>query len=101
MPLQVIAEHGHWRRVRDMDSAVGWVHYSLIRGDRTAVVREEVADIRGDPSESAPAVARAERGVVLALEACGPDWCEVSKGRVDGWLRKTAIWGAGRDETFD
>ncbi|MEM6742770.1 MAG: SH3 domain-containing protein, partial [Pseudomonadota bacterium] len=68
MPLQVIAEHGHWRRVRDMDSAVGWVHYSLIRGDRTAVVREEIADIREASSAEARVVARAERGVILALE---------------------------------
>ncbi|MEM1316128.1 MAG: SH3 domain-containing protein [Pseudomonadota bacterium] len=101
MPLQVIAEHGHWRRVRDMDSAVGWVHYSLIRGDRTAVVREEIADIRDDPSEAGRTVARAERGVVMALEACEAGWCEVSKGRVEGWVEKAAIWGAGRDEVFD
>ena len=29
MPLEVTAEFGHWRRVRDREGAGGWVHYSL------------------------------------------------------------------------
>ncbi|MEO1688017.1 MAG: SH3 domain-containing protein [Pseudomonadota bacterium] len=101
MPLQVIAEHGHWRRVRDMDAAVGWVHYSLIRGDRTAVILPAIADIRRAPAPDAPLTARAERGVIVALEACGPEWCEISKGRAEGWILKTDLWGAAPGETFD
>ena len=28
MPLQVVAEYGHWRRVIDRDGQGGWVHYT-------------------------------------------------------------------------
>ena len=30
MPLRVVAEFGHWRRVEDQDGAGGWVHYSCL-----------------------------------------------------------------------
>ena len=35
MPLQVVAEHGHWRKVLDFEGAGGWIHYSLLSGART------------------------------------------------------------------
>jgi SH3-like domain-containing protein len=101
MPLQVIGEYGHWRRVRDMDAATGWIHYSLLRGERTAVVVADTVELREDPGAEADVVARAERGVVLSLEACGPGWCEVSRGSVEGWAPKRALWGADAEETFD
>ena len=40
MPLRVVAEFGHWRRVEDKDGAGGWVHYALLSGVRTAIVQE-------------------------------------------------------------
>ncbi|MFO7854764.1 MAG: SH3 domain-containing protein [Paracoccaceae bacterium] len=101
MPLQIIAEYGHWRRVRDMDAATGWVHYALLRGERTAVVVAETLTLRKAPDEAAAATARAERGVVLDLEACIAAWCEVSRGSVEGWAPKRALWGADPEETFD
>lgn len=101
MPLQIIGEYGHWRRVRDMDAATGWVHYSLLRGNRTAVVTAETATLRAGPAAEAGPVARAERGVVLELEACRRAWCEVSRGGVEGWAPKGAIWGADAEEVFD
>ncbi|MEX2519918.1 MAG: SH3 domain-containing protein, partial [Paracoccaceae bacterium] len=38
MPLEIVAEHGHWRKVRDVDGASGWVHHAMLRGERSAVV---------------------------------------------------------------
>ena len=29
MPLKVVAEYGHWRRVQDAEGQGGWMHYSL------------------------------------------------------------------------
>lgn len=101
MPLEIIAEHGHWRRVRDVDAATGWVHHSMLRGNRTAVVTAERAAIRAAPEAAAPLTAEAERGVVLSLDACGRAWCEVSRGGVAGWATKTDLWGAGAEEAFD
>lgn len=101
MPLEVIAEYGHWRRVRDQEGGFGWVHYSMLSGVRTALVTPVEADLREEASAASPVVARAAPGVVLKVQACGHDWCEVYKDGVEGWLPKTALWGVSPEETFD
>ena len=41
LPLEVVAEYGQWRRVRDAEGDGGWVHHTLLSGVRTALVRGE------------------------------------------------------------
>lgn len=98
LPLQVTAEFGHWRRVRDRDGAGGWVHYSLLSGVRTVLVEKDMAALRLQPSENAAAVARAEAGVVARLGACRPRWCRITAGGERGWIEKSALWGVDPDE---
>ena len=101
-PLEVVAEHGHWRRVRDQDEAGGWVHHALLRGARTAVViAAPEATLRDAPAPSAPAVARLETGVIGRLDECRPVWCRLETDGADGWLPKSALWGVAPEETFD
>ena len=80
MPLEITAEFGHWRRVRDREGAGGWVHYSLLSGVRTALVEEDMAALRMKPDDGAPINARAEAGVVARLGECGLEWCWVTAG---------------------
>lgn len=93
MPLEITAEHGHWRRVRDRDGAGGWVHYSLLSGSRTVIVEQDMLSLfqRADPDS--PVVARLELGVIARLGDCGPDWCKLTAAGFRGWADKAAIWG--------
>jgi SH3-like domain-containing protein len=102
MPLQIVAEHGRWRRVRDKDETGGWIHHALLRGARSAIVIEAPnAPLRADPAPEAPIVALAEAGAIGWLETCEPRWCLLEADGVEGWLQKSAIWGAEPDEVFD
>jgi SH3-like domain-containing protein len=101
VPLEITAEHGHWRRVRDRDGAGGWIHYSLLSGARTAVVEKEMLDLLSKPVQGAMVVARLEMGVIAHLEECSTDWCEVSAGGYDGWAAKTGLWGVKPGEILD
>jgi len=98
MPLQVVAEYGHWRRVVDRDGAGGWVHYSLLSGVRTVLVEEDMLALRKAPQDSAREVAYLELGVIARLGKCEPDWCQIRSGGYRGWARKTALWGVTPDE---
>ncbi|WP_297771027.1 SH3 domain-containing protein [uncultured Roseovarius sp.] len=100
IPLEITAEHGHWRRVRDRDGAGGWVHYTLLSGVRTASVEVEMLDLLTDPDPGAMVVARLEQGVIARVEECEPDWCALVAAGYDGWARKSALWGIGDQETF-
>ena len=101
MPLEITAEFGHWRRVRDEEGAGGWVHYSLLSGVRTVLIKEDMAALRMKPFDDSPVNARAEIGVVARLGECARDWCWVSASGQRGWTRKTALWGVGRDEILE
>jgi SH3-like domain-containing protein len=102
LPLEVTAEHGQWRRVRDAEGMGGWVHHTLLSGVRTALVRGDAAvALRAGPDDSAAVRAMADPGVVGRLEACSGDWCEIAAGGVEGWLPRAALWGVGADETIE
>lgn len=98
MPLQVIAEYGHWRRVIDRDGQGGWVHYRMLSGARTVVVEQENTALRSRPDPNAMENALLEPGVVARLGACTPDWCELSAGGYRGWTIKSALWGVSEAE---
>ncbi|SDY66967.1 SH3 domain-containing protein [Citreimonas salinaria] len=99
MPLEITAEHGHWRRVRDNEGAGGWVHYSLLSGVRTVIVLRDMLELRAQPAESATTVARLGYGVIARLGECQPTWCWLSAGGHDGWAPKSALWGVRPEET--
>jgi SH3-like domain-containing protein len=102
LPVEVVAEYGHWRKVRDADGLGGWVHHTLLSGVRTGLVQgSEMVPLRADPESSASVRAMAEPGVVTRIEACEDAWCEVRAGKTEGWLPRATLWGVGPDEEFD
>ena len=101
LPLVIVAEHGHWRRVQDRDGLGGWVHYALLSGVRTVLIEDEVAVMRMKPYEQAPENARAERGVVARVDECAAEWCALRAGGHYGWVRKSALWGVGANELIE
>lgn len=101
MPLEVIGEHGHWRRVQDRDGQGGWVHYSLLSGVRHVIVESDLTPVLVKPNRDAPVNAYAEAGVVARLHACDLDWCRISADGKRGWVQKKVLWGVRPDEIRD
>lgn len=101
LPVQVIAEFGHWRRVVDSDGEGGWIHYALLTGARHALVTEHHLALRYEPIRTSQSKATLEKGVVARIEECRMDWCEIRIGDHKGWVRKAGIWGVDDAEVFD
>ncbi|MEL6913949.1 MAG: SH3 domain-containing protein [Pseudomonadota bacterium] len=98
MPLQITAEHGHWRRVEDRDGLGGWIHYSLLSGTRTVIVETDLLPLFPRPEGQGQVVAHLERGVVARLGPCEAEDCRISAGGYRGWAPKAALWGVAADE---
>jgi len=98
LPVQIIAEYENWRRIVDRDGLGGWVHYTLLSGERTVLVDEDQTPVRSRPEAAAPEVAVFEPGVIAFLAACEIDWCKIEAGGYKGWALKTALWGVDADE---
>ena len=100
-PLQVVAEHGHWRKVLDFEGAGGWIHYSLLSGSRMVVVRDELLDLKQQPKSESLSKAQLQQNVIARLNDCEIQWCKVTAGGYKGWVQKTALWGVNSDDIFD
>jgi SH3-like domain-containing protein len=101
LPLEITAEHGHWRRVRDRDGQGGWIHYSLLSGTRTVIVEADTVNIHSKPDPNAMIVAQLEMGVVARIDECAMDWCRLLAGGYRGWAQKRALWGVEPDEILE
>ncbi|MFD1509470.1 SH3 domain-containing protein [Lacimonas salitolerans] len=101
MPVEITAEHGHWRRIRDREGAGGWVHYALLSGVRTVIVDSDMLPIHSRPDPGSPVVAQLELGVIARLGDCGPDWCRLNVAGYRGWAPKSALWGVAPDEILE
>ncbi len=103
LPLEIIAEHHTWRKVRDWQGTQGWMHQALLSGDRTLIVTGATRNLRQRPDSESRAIARVEAGVIGRIEHCaqGNGWCEVEIDGYQGWLRRVEFWGVYVDEKVD
>lgn len=101
MPVEVIAEHENYRKVRDIEGTEGWVHQNLLSSRRGIVVSGAIRALRREPRDGASVVARVEPDVVGQLLACSGPWCRVEAGGYRGWLKRTEFWGVYPDEKIE
>ena len=102
MPVEVVEEYDYWRKIRDVEGTTGWVHKSMVIGQRMAMIKsKEPAVLRREPKDKASPLLKAEPMVVGKLVECEKDWCRIQISGRKGWIEKTAIWGVYPDEEFD
>jgi SH3-like domain-containing protein len=100
MPVEIVAQFEHWRRIRDWENTEGWVQEHMVAGRRTAIVAkgaERPLHQEADPASAV--VARAAPGVVARLLECRGVWCRVETDDLSGWMRRSDLWGVYPDET--
>lgn len=104
VPVEIISSFDHWRRIRDVDGDIGWVHFSLLnRSGRGAVVRhkqEEHLALQMEADADSQILVKLESGVVLDVLECLPEWCRVGVEGWEGWVMRSGIWGVPPGELF-
>jgi len=100
MPVEIVAEFDAWRKVKDWEGSVGWVHKSMLSGKRWIIVRKGTRQLRRTDNAQAPVIAHLEKKVIARLMQCRGAWCEVALSGLKGWIRRTEIWGVYRTENI-
>jgi SH3-like domain-containing protein len=100
-PLRVIAEHGNWRKVVDVDGATGWILRSLLSLSRKAMIINGSQKLVKSPEENDKVTLIAEEDVIGTIEQCQQEWCEMEISGFKGWINHQNIWGVLDQETFD
>lgn len=101
LPVEVIDEFDHWRRIRDHEGDVGWIHRQLLSGRRTALVRSQDGFLAATSQSGAETVAYLEAGVIGEVLSCLGKWCRLEVQGYRGWIRREALWGVYEGETIE
>lgn len=106
LPVEVTAESGRWRRIRDREGDVGWVWHAMLDGRRTVIVAGRAGDatpvaLQAEPQPSANVVAYAEPGVIAQVKLCKDQWCELQASGYEGWVPRAEVWGTYPGENFE
>ncbi|MBY0431676.1 MAG: hypothetical protein K2Q10_10795 [Rhodospirillales bacterium] len=104
LPVEIVAEHENWRKIRDWQGTEGWVHQSMLSGRRMLVVTgKEQRTMRKSDAATAPPAAVVEPGVTGRLLKCPRHHgsCLVELGGVQGWLKRDEFWGVYSSEWLE
>lgn len=102
LPVEIVQEFDTWRKIRDIEGDEGWIHQSLLSGQRYAIVLPEtLVSMHESPKSGSSVLARLEPGVVVSLERCKIAWCRVYVAGYRGWIRRSSLWGVYEDEKIN
>lgn len=105
LPVEVTAEFGTWRRIRDSDGSEGWVYHSMLSLRRTALVapwlKGETVPLRDGPGQDARVVARLEPKVLAVVKACDGKFCRLIGEGFDGYVPQSQLFGVYPNEKVE
>ena len=102
LPLEIIDEFDVWRKSRDHEDNIGWVHKSLIKGERYILISDKNnKNIQLFSRPGGRVIGLVKKKNVLELKSCTLNWCKVSKNSIRGWVLKKYIWGVYGSEIYN
>ena len=112
LPVEIVKEFENWRQVRDSEGAEGWVLANLVSGRRTALVApwETKATVSLSISQPTPLHTSAAdgsgitallgTGVLINVQSCDGNWCQVSANDQQGFIVQARLWGVYKGEAL-
>lgn len=101
LPVEVVLEFDHWRKIRDHEGQSGWVYGPLLSGKRTGLIQgEELVLLLANAEEDSAPKARLEPMVLVSIKSCAEQFCRIDAQGAKGWVKKADLWGVYPDEVF-
>ena len=93
LPVKQIDKKENWRRVIFLDNNSGWIHWSQLKPSNSIIsIKEKI--LFKKPSKFSEPLARLEKGVLLVIEKCEDNWCNIKTGNYKGWIKVKNMWGS-------
>ena len=75
-PLKIIDEYNDWRKIIDFKDNEGWIHKSLIKGDRNGIIiTKSFKNINIFNTPNGKIIGNIEIGTIVELSKCRISWC--------------------------
>ena len=93
-PVEIVAEYGQWRKIRDVDNEGGWVHSSVISGNRSVIITSKAETfLLKNPGQHENIVAKLLPKTRCKFHKCKDDWCSITCESYKGWVARKLLWG--------
>ena len=101
-PLEIIDEYEIWRKIVDIDGNQGWMHKSLLQGNRYGVIKtthDQPTQIYNKPEGIV--IGKIGNRNIVKINKCFSSWCHISFNKYKWWINKLNIWGVYTNEEFN
>ena len=93
LPVLVQDRSDNYRKIRDHENNVGWIHVSQLSQKKAALILDEqVVMFKNSTVYSKPLVIL-KKGRLCLVSKCKDDWCKVKVQGYLGWVKKKSLWG--------
>ena len=101
-PVKIIDEYLDWRKVEDFEKNIGWMHKSLLTGERYGLILStNKSRVNIYNSINGKVIGEINTKLIVRLSKCKIDWCFILINNYKGWIRKKNIWGVKGNEKFN
>ena len=94
-PLEVMDKDttGEWLFFKDFEGTKAWVNKLLVGKIDTVITKNDLCNIRKEPSTNADVMFKAERGVPFKVVKRQKEWIQIQHADGDiGWINKDLVW---------
>ena len=92
LPLKQIDKKENFRRIIDLKNNSGWIHISQLKKNNSVIATKNKVLFK-KPTSFAKPVALIKVGRLLIVEKCEENWCRITSGEFEGWIKTDNIWG--------
>ena len=102
LPVEIIEEYYVWRKINDIEGNKGWIHKTLLTGDRFAIINQpykSYINIYSKPKGKI--IGEIGKYNIVKIRLCLDQWCKINYKKNNGWINKKLLWGVYKNEKIN
>ena len=93
LPVIILDKFETWREIKDFENNSGWIHISQLSKKKTAINVKKYTILYKNSTIYSKPIAKLEKGRLVLIKKCKPQWCKIKTGNYKGWIIKKNLWG--------
>jgi len=93
LPVIILDKFETWREIKDFENNSGWIHISQLSKRKAAINIKKYSILYKKSTIYSKPIAKLEKGRLVLIKKCKPQWCKIETGGYKGWVIKKNLWG--------
>ena len=93
LPVIILDKSETWRKIKDFENNSGWIHISQLSKKKSAINFKNNSLLYKKSTIFSKPIARIEKGRLVIIKKCKPEWCKIISDNYEGWMFKKDLWG--------